>query len=75
MKDLKDLFTGMSISQKYNLKDFKNCEATDIRIYLDAAFHGVKRLFVTVFHDIYSGKNKVEKKKIYKLFSSKSEYN
>ena len=46
---------------KVYLKDLENCEATDTRIYMDASFQGVKRLFVTVFHDTYSGETKLKK--------------
>ena len=46
---------------KVYLKDLENCEATDTRIYMDASFQGVKRLFVTVFHDSYSGETKLKK--------------
>ena len=38
---------------KIYLKDSNNNVATDINIFLDAFFQGVKRLFVITFDDIY----------------------
>ena len=55
---------------KIDLKDLNNNEVTDIRIYLDAYFQGVKRLFVLAFDDTNNGANKVERNSY-----RKSEYN
>ena len=56
---------------KIDLKDLNNNEATDIRIYLDAYFQGVKRLFVLAFDDTNNGANKVERNSYRKHFLPK----
>ena len=43
---------------KIDLKDLNSNEATDIRIYLDASFQGVKGLFVLAFDNTDDGDKK-----------------
>ena len=53
---------------KIDLKDLNNNQATDIRIYLDASFQGVNRLFVLAFDNTNGDNKKIERNSRTKYF-------
>ena len=61
MKDLKDLFIGMSTRQKTDLRKLMNNNITDMRIYLNAVFKDLKNclfLFLIILIMVYTKLNK-----------------
>ena len=71
-KQLDEGFTRPAYWNKYkskiDLKDLNNDEATNIRIYPDASFERIKRLFALIFENTDNGDNMFERNSYRKHF-------